>query len=80
MSFQDETKRFETLTSRAKKLKLKIEFVIDPMSHRDFFGIGPTNIKNFNTHCDKNEGDNCKVAVLDTLSEVEAFILSREMI
>lgn len=80
MSLRREIEKLEDLKDRAKKVKLKIDFVYIAWQSRDYFGVGPTNIKDFQKHVDNNSDDKCKVALLYTIEEVEAFILSREMI
>ena len=80
--FAQNTRRLEELRKRAKRLGLKIDFVsAAPWVNRkdEYYGIGSSRIRDFNLHCDRYEGDNCKVACLNSLDEIEAFILSREM-
>lgn len=81
MGVAKEINRLEALKKRARKLRLKIEIVTinwEP-GFKDYFGIGPTRIRNFYKYLERNDGNDCKVATFYSLEEVEAFILSREM-
>jgi len=73
--------KFGTLQDRARQTKCKLEIVsgLFNQSYKKFYAVGPTSVRNFESHIEKCEAeengfDNCKVFTYETMSEVEAHL------
>ena len=63
--------RFNGIQERARKTKCKVEVV---SGYQTCYVVGPTSVRNFKSHLNNNEGDDCKVFEYLTLDEVEAHL------
>lgn len=67
--------RYIKVQERARKSKQKVEVIT---GYDNFYAIGPTSIRNFNSHVNKNDNENCKVFCYKNLDEVEAHLNAME--
>ena len=79
MSLASNIEKLEELKVRAVKKNMKIEIICTDRMLSKTFAIGSSRIKSFQNHIDIYEGERCKVGVFDTIKELEAFIIAREI-